>query len=174
MSLLVISTGGTIDKVYFDASSEYEVGEPTVPHVFREVGVTMPWRLVSLFRKDSLEMTEDDRAAIRRACEDAPEPQVLVTHGTDTMCETAAALSDIAGKTIVLTGALAPARFRNTDAAFNLGLALGAVQSKPPGVFIAMNGRVFPAGEVRKNRSLGRFESLNEPCPSENPALDGE
>ena len=160
VSLLVITTGGTIDKVYFDASSEYEVGEPTVPHVFRESGVTLPWRLEPLFRKDSLEMNDADRAAIRCACEAAPENCILVTHGTDTMCETAEALTGIPEKTIVLTGALAPARFRVTDAVFNLGLALGAVQSMPPGVYLAMNGTVFPAGKVRKNRDLGKFEWL--------------
>jgi L-asparaginase len=160
MSLLVLTTGGTIDKVYFDALSEYEIGEPTVPHVFRESGVTLPWRLESLFRKDSLELNDDDRFLIRRHCEEAAESRILITHGTDTMCVTAAALAGIAGKTIVLTGALAPARFRVTDAIFNLGLALGAVQSLPPGVYLAMNGTVFPAGEVRKNRELGRFEAV--------------
>lgn len=160
MRLLILTTGGTIDKVYFDASSEYEVGEPTVPHVFREAGVTMEWQIKSLFRKDSLELTDDDRAAIRRACENALETRILITHGTDTMCQTAAALEGLSGKTVVLTGALAPARFRVTDAIFNLGLGLGAVQSLPPGVFIAMNGTVFPAGGVWKNRELGRFEAL--------------
>lgn len=158
--MLVLTTGGTIDKVYFDASSEYEVGEPTVPHVFREAGVALPWRLESVFRKDSLEMTDEDRAVIRHHCGDAPESRILITHGTDTMCETAEFLTDVAGKTIVLTGALAPARFRVTDAVFNLGLALGAVQSMPPGVYIAMNGTVFNAGEVRKNREAGKFEAL--------------
>lgn len=160
MSLLVLTTGGTIDKVYFDAASEYEIGEPTVPHVFRESGVTMPWRLDPLMRKDSLEMTNEDRAAVRQACIAAPESRILITHGTDTMCETAACLAGIDGKTIVLTGALAPARFRVTDAIFNLGLALGAVQSLPAGIYIAINGTVFPAGTVRKNRQLGRFESI--------------
>jgi len=159
VSLLVLTTGGTIDKVYFDASSEYEVGEPTVPHVFREAGVTLPWRLESVFRKDSLEMTDEDRAVILRRCFEAPENRILITHGTDTMCETAAFLTGVAGKTIVLTGALAPARFRVTDAVFNLGLALGAVQSMPPGVYIAMNGTVFPSGRVWKNRGQGRFEA---------------
>jgi L-asparaginase len=157
--LLILTTGGTIDKVYFDSSSEYEVGEPTVPHVFREVGVTLEWQIESLFRKDSLELTDDDRAAIRRACENAREIRILITHGTDTMCHTAAALEGLRGKTIVLTGALAPSRFRVTDAIFNLGLGLGAVQSMPPGVYIAMNGTVFPACKVRKNRELGRFEA---------------
>ena len=158
--LLVLTTGGTIDKVYFDASSEYEVGEPTVPHVFREAGVTLEWRLLPLFRKDSLEMQPEDRQAIRTACEEAAEPRILITHGTDTMSLTAEALRGIPGKTIVLTGALAPARFRVTDAVFNLGLALGAVQSLPEGIFLAMNGTIFPARQVRKNREAGRFESI--------------
>lgn len=158
--ILVLTTGGTIDKVYFDASSEYEVGEPTVPHVFRECGVALEWRLLPLLRKDSLEMMEEDRQAIRAACEEAAETRILITHGTDTMSLTAEALRGIGSKTIVLTGALAPARFRVTDAVFNLGLALGAVQSLPAGVFLAMNGTVFEAGKVRKNREAGRFESL--------------
>lgn len=159
MPLLVLTTGGTLDKVYFDALSEYEIGEPTVPHVFREAGVALAWRLEPLFRKDSLELTAEDRGVIRRCCEDAEESQILITHGTDTMAETAAALTGIAGKTIVLTGALAPARFRVTDAVFNLGLALGAVQSKPPGIYLAMNGTIFSGNAVRKNRELGRFEA---------------
>lgn len=159
MSVLVLTTGGTIDKVYFDATSEYEIGEPTVPHVFREAGVQLPFRLQPLMRKDSLELDDADRAAIRAACETAEESRILVTHGTDTMTVTAETLGGIAGKTIVLTGALAPARFRITDAIFNLGLALGAVQSLPPGVYLAMNGTIFPAGRVRKNREAGRFET---------------
>lgn len=105
-------------------------------------------------------MQPEDRQAIRTACEEAAEPRILITHGTDTMSLTAEALRGIPGKTIVLTGALAPARFRVTDAVFNLGLALGAVQSLPEGIFLAMNGTIFPAGQVRKNREAGRFESI--------------
>ncbi|BCX47128.1 asparaginase [Haloferula helveola] len=159
MKIRVITTGGTIDKVYFDATSEYEIGEPTVPHVFREAAVGVEWELQPLLRKDSLEMTEADRVTIREACEAAGETAILITHGTDTMSDTAESLIGIEGKTIVLTGALAPARFRVTDAIFNLGLALGAVQSKPPGVYLAMNGTVFEAGKVRKNKEAGRFEA---------------
>jgi len=170
MSLLVLTTGGTIDKVYFDASSEYEIGGPTVPHVFREAGVTLPWRLESVFRKDSLELDDDDRSLIRHHCVEAPESHILITHGTDTMCETAVFLADVVDKTIVLTGALAPARFRVTDAVFNLGLALGATQSMPPGVYIAMNGTVFKAGEVRKNREQGRFEAIQRTDPQDSPS----
>lgn len=158
MRLLVLTTGGTIDKVYFDQLSGYEVGEPTVPHVFREAGVSLGWRLEPLLRKDSLDLGDGDRALIRAACERAEEPWILITHGTDTMTDTAAALEGIPDKTIVLTGALAPARFRVTDAVFNLGLALGAVQALPAGVWLAMNGRVFRAGKVRKNRQAARFE----------------
>jgi L-asparaginase len=131
-----------------------------VPHVFRESGVALEWRLLQLLRKDSLEMDDADRQTIRAACAEAPEQRILITHGTDTMSVTAEALQGIAGKTIVLTGALAPARFRVTDAIFNLGLALGAVQSLPEGVYLAMNGTIFPAGKVRKNREAGKFEEV--------------
>lgn len=158
--MLILTTGGTIDKVYFDASSEYEVGESMVPQVFKDVGARLEFRLVSLMRKDSLEITDEDRSKIRAECESASEDQIVVTHGTDTMTNTAEALQGIPGKTIVLTGSLAPARFRMTDAVFNLGCAIGAVASSGPGVYIAMQGRVFEAGKVRKNRELGRFEDI--------------
>lgn len=156
--LLVLTLGGTIDKVYFDASSEFEVGEPTVPHIFQIAGVTLDYSLVPLMRKDSLEMNDDDRVKIRATCEQAVETTILITHGTDTMSETAKTLEGIQGKTIVLTGAMAPARFRETDAVFNIGCATGAVQSLPPGVYLAMNGRIFPAGQVHKNREERCFE----------------
>ena len=160
VDLLVVTVGGTIDKVYFDASSEYEVGEPTVPHIFQSAGVSLDYTLLPLMRKDSLEMTDEDRAMIRATCEEADEARILITHGTDTMAETAEVLMGISGKTIVLMGAMAPARFRETDAVFNVGCATGAVQSLPPGVYIAMNGRIFSAGKVRKNRSARCFESM--------------
>jgi L-asparaginase len=160
IQLLVLTVGGTIDKVYFDASSEYEVGDPTVPHVFQGALVSLDYRLLSLMRKDSLEMTDDDRALIRETCEQAEESHILITHGTDTMTDTAEALDGLSGKTVVLTGAMAPARFRETDAVFNIGCAIGAVQSLPPGVYIAMNGRIFPAGTVRKNRAARCFEGI--------------
>jgi len=159
-TLLVITVGGTIDKVYFDASSEYEIGEPTVPHVFQGSLVSLDYTLLPLMRKDSLEMDDGDRMLIRKTCERAEASRILITHGTDTMTDTAEALQGIDGKTIVLTGAMAPSRFRETDAVFNIGCATGAVQSLPPGVYIAMNGRIFPAGQVRKNRAAQCFESI--------------
>ena len=154
----VLTTGGTIDKIYFDATSEYEVGESTIPHIYAEVGVHVDYELVSVMRKDSLEIDDEDRAKLRTHCEQSQQDMILITHGTDTMCETAEYLMGIAGKTIVLTGSLAPARFRETDAIFNVGLAMGAVQSKQAGVYIAMSGEIFEAGKVWKNKKIGRFE----------------
>lgn len=160
MDILVITVGGTIDKVYFDATSEYEVGEPTVPYVYEGALVTLEYEVLPLMRKDSLEMTEADRRMIRETCEQADQDKILITHGTDTMAETAEALLGIEGKTVVLTGAMAPARFRETDAVFNIGFATGAIQALAEGVYIAMNGRLFPAGAVRKNREERCFESI--------------
>ena len=109
---------------------------------------------------DSLDMTAEDRELIHQAVWQCPDNYILITHGTDTMTETAALLGDISDKTIVLTGALNPARFRGSDAIFNIGGAVAAVQSLGPGVYIFMNGRVFKAGSVRKNREKNRFEEI--------------
>ena len=158
--LKVFATGGTIDKIYFDASSEYEVGEPQIEVVFREARVSFDYEVTSLMRKDSLEINDDDREQIRAAVEACDHPHILITHGTDGMVATAAALQGIPAKRIVLTGALQPAAFYQTDAIFNVGCAIGAVQSQPPGVYIAMNGQVFPAGKVVKNLEANRFEAL--------------
>jgi L-asparaginase len=162
MDIVFLTTGGTIDKVYFDALSRFEVGETVVSKILREGGVTFEFEVVSLMRKDSLEMEDGDREAIRAAVAARRETRVVVTHGTDTMVETARALSGIPGKTIVLTGALSPARFQASDAVFNIGMAVAAVQTCPPGVWIAMSGRVFPSDQVRKNRGLNRFERFGQ------------
>jgi L-asparaginase len=164
MHIHIITTGGTIDKVYFDAKSEYQVGSPQVTEILREANVTFDFTLELVLRKDSLDLTATDRALIRERVAAAPAPRVLVTHGTDTMVETARALRDVPGKTIVLTGSMQPARFRNTDAAFNVGVAVGAVQCLPPGVYLAMNGRVFDPRRVRKNPERFAFEELPEPA----------
>lgn len=156
----IFTTGGTIDKLYFDAKSEFEVGAPLVGDLLREAEVQVPFTIEALMRKDSLELTDDDRAMIRAAVESAEEARIIITHGTDTMADTARALAGVAGKTIVLTGALHPARFRHSDAEFNVGMALAAVQTCPPGVWIAINGRVFDGLKVRKNRDANRFEDL--------------
>lgn len=156
--LRIFTTGGTIDKIYFDAKSEYEVGEPQIGEILREMGVTFPFEMTSLMRKDSLDLTDADREIIRKAVADDAATRILITHGTDTMTETAAALQGVTGKTVVLTGSLNPARFRGSDAIFNIGGAVAAAQTLPPGVYIFMSGRVFDARMVRKNRDKNRFE----------------
>lgn len=158
MRIKIFTTGGTIDKVYFDAKSEYAVGEPIIGAILQEAQAGFEYSVETLLMKDSLELTDADRALIRQTVEREPASRVLITHGTDTMTETASALAGIADKTIVLTGSLNPARFRASDAIFNIGAAVAAVQTMPPGVYIAMNGRVFAADKVRKNREQNRFE----------------
>jgi L-asparaginase len=160
MHITFITTGGTIDKVYFDASSRFEVGETVVSHILTQGRVRFGFEVVELMRKDSLDLTDKDRAAIRAAIVARGDDRIIITHGTDTMVQTARALADIPGKTIVLTGSLSPARFQDSDATFNVGLAVAAVQSCPPGVWIAMNGRIFHPDRVRKNRDENRFEEL--------------
>lgn len=160
MFIKFITTGGTIDKVYFDALSDYEVGDSPISQVLSEGLVAFEHEVVPLLQKDSLEMTAKDRSQLREYIVDDDGDKYVITHGTDTMPETAEALTDLPGKTIVLTGALTPARFRTTDAVFNVGMAVAAVQTCSPGVYIAMSGQVFPAGAVRKNRDENRFEHL--------------
>lgn len=161
MSILILTTGGTIDKLYFDALSEYQIGDSVVDRILRTGLVAVPWRVQELMRKDSLELTDDDRAVIADAVRAAPETRIVITHGTDTMTDTAHALAGIAGKTVVLVGALAPARFADSDATFNLGMAFAAVQVAPPGVHIAMNGTVFAGDRVRKDRAAHRFVAVD-------------
>ncbi len=158
MEIMIFTTGGTIDKVYFDSKGGYEVGAPMVRDILNQGRAAEGIQVRELLRKDSLEMTEADRLAIRDAVANWEGAHVIVTHGTDTMVETARVLSQVSHKTIVLTGALQPGRFVDSDAAFNLGMAVAATQILPPGVYIAANGRVFTADRVRKNRELNRFE----------------
>jgi L-asparaginase len=160
MKIKIITTGGTIDKVYFDAQSKYEVGESHVPDIFRESHVTVDYEVVNALRKDSLEMTDEDRALIRATVEAASERAIVVTHGTDTMAETGRALRGIPGKVIVLTGSLHPARFKNSDAVFNVAAAVIAVQTLPEGVYLTMNGRIYDPDCVRKNRERNAFEEI--------------
>jgi L-asparaginase len=159
MTISIYTMGGTIDKIYFDDLSEYEVGAPQAGEILREAQAAVPFTVHEVARKDSLHLTPEDREALRAAIAADPGRLFLVTHGTDTMTDTAQVLMDLPGKVIVFTGALSPARFKGSDAPFNLGCAVGAVQSLPPGVYICMNGLVFEAGKVRKNRAAGRFEA---------------
>ena len=160
MFVQIFSTGGTIDKVYFDALSEFQIGEPMAGELLKDARVGFDYAIESLVKKDSLELDDADRELIHARVASCPAEHILITHGTDTMTVTAAALADIDNKVIVLTGAMQPARFRDSDALFNLGLAIGALNTCQPGVYIAMSGRVFAADGVRKNRLAGRFEGV--------------
>ena len=158
--LLIITTGGTIDKIYFDDKSDYQVGEPQISQILHAMHVAFDFEVTALMRKDSLHITDRDRSLIRATVEASNCSHILITHGTDSMKATAEALDGIDDKTIVLTGALNPARFRDSDAVFNIGCAIGAVQALEPGVYIAMNGKVWIPDEVRKNVRANRFEHV--------------
>jgi L-asparaginase len=158
--ILLLTTGGTIDKIYFDALSDYQVGETVMAKLLDVARVKRPFRIEEVTRKDSLELDDADRALIYARVAAAPERHVVITHGTDTMTDTAKVLKDIAGKTIVLVGALAPARFGESDASFNLGMAFATAQVAEPGVYITMSGSVFRADQVVKDRAKGAFVAV--------------
>ncbi|XOV83013.1 MAG: asparaginase domain-containing protein [bacterium] len=155
-AVAVLTTGGTIDKVYFDARSEFAIGDSVVMELLKQAHVDAPHRLVEVMRKDSLDMLDADRQIIARAVDACSERCVVITHGTDTMTLTAQSLP-ATDKTIVLTGALSPARFAKSDATFNVGMAFAAVQTLPAGVYIVMNGQVFAADHVRKDLEKNVF-----------------
>lgn len=159
MQVKILTTGGTIDKIYFDAKSEFQVGDPQIGELLKEANVGFDFAVESIMRKDSLEITDEDRALIRQRIEQDACSRILVTHGTDTMVNTANALLDIDGKTVVLVGSMQPARLRVSDAIFNIGYAVAAVQLLEPGVYIAMNGHVFDPRTTRKNVAQHRFEA---------------
>ena len=160
-NLLIVTTGGTIDPIYFDDKSDYQIGEPQIGMILRELGVNFRFAIIPILRKDSLHISDDDRELIRATIAAQPTRHVLVTHGTDSMVATGKVLQSIPGKTIVMTGALSPARFRGSDAEFNIGCAIGAVQCLPEGVYIAMNGRIWDPARVRKNVEANRFEEID-------------
>ena len=156
----IITTGGTIDNVYFDSLSDYQVGDPTIGQILEEANVEVEYSVKQVCKKDSLDLTDEDREAVAQAVRGSKETRILITHGTDTMIKTAHYLRGIAGKTIVFTGAMNPTRIRNSDAFFNVGCAIIAVQTLPSGIYIAMNGQVLNPERVVKNRTHQRFESI--------------
>jgi L-asparaginase len=159
-SIKIFTTGGTIDKVYFDEKSTYEVGDQQIGEVLKRSDVIFDYSIETICHKDSLELTDADRQRIHDTIRDDEHRLFVVTHGTDTMARTAQVLTDIPDKVIVLTGASQPARFYSSNAIFNIGCAVAAVQILPPGVYIAMNGRVFDGDKVRKNPESRRFEDV--------------
>lgn len=163
----VFTLGGTIDKVYFDALSEYQVGKPTVGGILQDAGLYLPYDIHSICSKDSLDITDDDRAHLLQAIHTTQHRHILVTHGTDTMTTTAqyvknalekSTLGQTATQTIVFAGAMNPACFKQSDAPFNIGFALGALRASQPGIYIAMNGSIFDPDKAIKNRDAGQFE----------------
>jgi L-asparaginase len=159
----ILVTGGTFDKNYDELEGQLRFRATHVPEMLELGRSRIAVEVETLMLIDSLEMTDAHRARIVERCRVAPEARIVVTHGTDTMAETARHLLGVPGKTIVLTGAMEPARLRDTDAPFNVGTAIAAVQCLPPGVYVAMNGRVFAAETVRKNREKRRFEDDQSP-----------
>ena len=158
MKIKFFAVGGTIDKVYFVKKSEYQVGKSMLNEVLKQANVSFDYECEPLIHKDSLDMTDEDRQFLFATIESDEHEYIVVTHGTDTMVKTAIKLQAIAGKVVVLTGAMQPAKFKSSDAEFNIGCAVAAVQSLPPGIYIAMNGRIFKPENVRKNRERNRFE----------------
>ena len=160
--ITIFTTGGTFDKIYFDANSEFSVGEPQAKGILEEARVSQAYDIEPLMRKDSLDMSDADRELISQRVSQCEHDQIIITHGTDGMVASAQALAkQLKGeKTVVFVGAMQPARMRYSDAPFNLGFAMAAVQTLPAGIYIAMNGRVFSYDQVQKNLAAGRFETL--------------
>jgi len=159
--LEILTTGGTIDKVYFDKKSNYEVGDPFVEELLHKMNVNISFMVKSLMRIDSLDMTDIHREKILNYIMNSNANNFLITHGTDSIVETAIYLKKISDKTIVLTGSLKPAIFIDNDAIFNVGSALTSAQILKNGVYIVINGQVFNPDNVRKNLEKNIFETIN-------------
>ena len=161
----VFITGGTFDKAYNELNGELYFKDSHLPEMLKLGRCNLDLEIRTLMMIDSLHMTDDDRQIILRQCRRVPEHRIVITHGTDTMAQTAAMLAEaITDKTIVLTGAMIPYKFGSSDGMFNLGSALAFAQTLPPGVYVAMNGHYFFSGRVRKNRKTGMFEEAEGPC----------
>jgi L-asparaginase len=160
-SIRILVTGGTFDKEYNELTGELFFQHTHVSDMLRLGRCQLDVEIETLMMIDSLQMTDAGRAQILARCQAAPENRIVITHGTDTMEQTAAALGpNLAGKTVVLTGAMIPYTFGSSDGIFNLGTALAFVQTLPRGVYISMNGKYFPWNAVHKNRALGIFEEV--------------
>ena len=162
MAIRVFITGGTFDKTYDEISGRLDFEDTHVPEMLRLGRCRLDVEVRTLMMVDSLDMTEADRRLVLENCRSAAEDRIVITHGTDTMADTARLLGDAGlAKTIVLTGAMVPYAFGSSDGLFNLGSALSFVQALPHGVYVAMNGQWWPWNNVRKNRDKGVFEALN-------------
>ena len=160
MKLQIRASGGTIDKVYFDALSEYTIGAPAATEILQRVKVNFDYDVSQMISKDSLDMNDADREEILAAVQAHDANHVIITHGTDTMVDTGQVLKQALGKTIVIMGAMQPAIMKLSDADFNLGVAVAAVQTLPQGVYLCMNGRIYDVDKVVKNRAQGQFQDV--------------
>jgi L-asparaginase len=161
VTIRILVTGGTFDKEYNERTGQLYFKDTHLGEMLRRGRSRVEVTIRTVMMIDSLEMTDADRAVIVQNCQQAPEGHIVITHGTDTMTETAAAVAGaVSGKTVVLTGAMIPWAFGSSDGLFNLGSALSFVQILPPGVYVAMNGKCFPWDRVRKNREQGEFEEI--------------
>jgi L-asparaginase len=161
MAIRILVTGGTFDKEYNERTGQLFFKDTHIAEMLRLGRSRVDVTIRTVMMIDSLEMTDADRALIVQNCLQSEEDQIVITHGTDTMAETAAAVArTVTGKTVVLTGAMIPYAFGSSDGLFNLGSALSFVQVLPPGVYLAMNGKCFPWNRVRKNRERGEFEEI--------------
>ena len=159
MTVRIFITGGTFDKSYDEITGKLDFEDTHIQEMLRLGRCRLPVEIRTLMMVDSLEMTEADRQLILQNCKGAAEERIVVTHGTDTMTDTARVLGEAGlAKTIVLTGAMVPYAFGSSDGLFNLGSALSLVQVLPPGVYVAMNGQHFAWDAVRKNKDIGVFE----------------
>jgi L-asparaginase len=160
MTLRIIATGGTFDKHYNELNGVLGFSESHLPDVIKRTRMTIPVALEVVSLLDSLDMQDADRQRVLGACQAAPEGAIVIVHGTDTMRETAEVLgAAVNDKTIVFTGAMIPYEIANSDALFNFGFACGVAQVLPPGVYVAMNGKIFTWDNVTKNRAAGVFQS---------------
>ena len=157
--ILFIQTGGSIDKDYPKVTRAYafEIAKPAVMRIADRIRAGFTYDIVELLKKDSQDITDSDRQLIYKTCLDSKFDKIIITHGTDTMIETAKVLSGISDKTIILTGAMVPEKFKNTDADFNVGSAVGAISVLPSGTYIAMHGRVVPYSKAVRELSTGQF-----------------
>jgi L-asparaginase len=163
MAIRIFITGGTFDKEYNELTGQLYFKDSHLPEMLELGRNLVPVEIRTLMMVDSLEMTDDDRALIAELCAKSPEGKIIITHGTDTMSETAQVIARrVKDKTIVLTGAMVPYKFGSSDGLFNLGSALAFVQTLSPGVYVVMNGRYFNANNVRKNKETGEFEEIQK------------
>lgn len=163
MGIRIFITGGTFDKEYNELTGQLYFKDSHLPEMLELGRNLVPIEIRTLMMVDSLEMSDDDRGLIAEHCIKSPEDKIIITHGTDTMAQTARVIADrVKNKTIVITGAMVPYKFGSSDGLFNLGSAMAFVQTLPHGVYVVMNGRRFNANNVRKNKETGEFEEIQK------------